>query len=114
VNFTVKAGQTLGVVGESGSGKSTLSKAILKLTPITSGKILWLGEDIVPLDEKYFRPKRREIQMIFQDPINSLNPRLKIIDIISEPLGIHEPQMKRQEREWVVVNLLEKVGLKQI
>ena len=74
VSFTIEPGTTVGLVGESGSGKSTIGKTILKLVAATSGQILFEGRDVLPMDEGEFRPLRREIQMIFQDPFGSLNP----------------------------------------
>jgi len=94
VSFEVEAGTTVGLVGESGSGKSTIGKTILKLVPATSGKILFDGKSILPMSENEFRPLRREMQMIFQDPFGSLNPRHTILQIIGEALEIHFPQMK--------------------
>src|SRR6201994_2677573 len=82
VSFTVEAGTTVGLVGESGSGKSTIGKTILKLVPATAGEIAFEGQDILPLGESAFRPLRREIQMIFQDPFGSLNPRHTIHQIV--------------------------------
>jgi oligopeptide transport system ATP-binding protein len=111
VSFTVGAGKTVGLVGESGSGKTTVGKAILKLLPITSGTIRFAGTDITSLSELEFRPWRRQIQMIFQDPFGSLNPRWTILQIISEPLKIHFPDLSRSEREERVAQLLQKVGL---
>ena len=112
VSFTLEAGTTLGVVGESGSGKTTLGRTILKLTPATEGRVLFNGQDILPMSERQFRPLRREMQMIFQDPFGSLNPRLSIFAIIAEPLEIHFPQMTRQDRQDRVAELLRQVGLK--
>ncbi len=112
VSFTVEAGTTVGLVGESGSGKTTIGRAILKLIPSTSGQVLYEGRDILPLDEDAFRPLRREVQMIFQDPFGSLNPRHTIFQIISEALEIHFPKMSRRQREERVADLLKQVGLK--
>jgi oligopeptide transport system ATP-binding protein len=112
VSFTVEAGTTVGLVGESGSGKSTIGKTILKLTPATSGRILFEGRDILPLSEDEFRPLRREIQMIFQDPFGSLNPRHTIFQIVGEALEIHFPAMSRGDRRERVTELMRQVGLK--
>jgi oligopeptide transport system ATP-binding protein len=112
VSFTVEAGTTVGLVGESGSGKTTIGRAILKLTPATSGEVLYNGQDILPMNEDRFRPLRREIQMIFQDPFGSLNPRHTIFQIIGEALEIHFPAMSRSQREQRVAELLKQVGLK--
>jgi peptide/nickel transport system ATP-binding protein/oligopeptide transport system ATP-binding protein len=111
VSFTVEAGTTVGLVGESGSGKTTIGRAILKLTPATSGQALLNGRDILPLSEDEFRPLRREVQMIFQDPFGSLNPRHTIFQIIGEALEIHFPAMSRSQREQRVADLLKQVGL---
>jgi len=112
VSFTVEAGTTVGLVGESGSGKSTIGKTILKLAQATSGRILFEGRDILPLSEDEFRPLRREIQMIFQDPFGSLNPRHTIFQIVGEALEIHFPAMSRGERRERVTELMRQVGLK--
>ncbi len=112
VSFTLEAGTTLGVVGESGSGKTTLGRTILKLTPATGGKVLFEGRDVLPLSEGEFRPLRRQMQMIFQDPFGSLNPRLSIEAIIAEPLEIHFREMSRLDRRERVAELLRQVGLK--
>src|SRR5206468_3160932 len=81
VSFKVEAGTTVGLVGESGSGKTTIGRALLKLIPATGGQVLYEGKDILPLSENDFRHYRREMQMIFQDPFGSLNPRLSIFQI---------------------------------
>jgi len=112
VSFTVEAGTTVGLVGESGSGKTTIGKTILKLVPPTGGQILFEGRDIVPLSENEFRPLRREMQMIFQDPFGSLNPRHTIRQIVGEALEIHFPKMNASDRRDRVAELLRQVGLK--
>jgi oligopeptide transport system ATP-binding protein len=112
VSFTVEAGTTVGLVGESGSGKSTIGKTILKLIPPTAGQVLFQGRDVLPLPESEFRPMRREMQMIFQDPFGSLNPRHTISQIVGEALEIHFPAMNRGERRERVAELLRQVGLK--
>lgn len=113
-SFSIESGTTLGLVGESGSGKSTIGKAILKLLPATStlsGSIQFKGEDILHLSDHQFRPWRRSMQMIFQDPFYSLDPRQRIESIIAEPLEIHYRKMDRNERRVRVMELLDKVGL---
>ena len=112
VSFSVEAGTTVGLVGESGSGKTTVGRTILKLTPATDGRVVFNGRDILPLSEREFRPLRREMQMIFQDPFGSLNPRLSIYAIVAEPLEIHFPAMTRADRRDRVAELLRLVGLK--
>ena len=111
VSFTVEAGKTVGLVGESGSGKTTIGRSIVKLIPATSGQILWKGEDILPLSEKEFRPLRREIQYIFQDPFGSLNPRMNVGAIVGEALEIHFRELGASERRDRVEALLKRVGL---
>ena len=112
VSFSIKEGTTVGLVGESGSGKSTIGKTILKLVGATSGEILFEGRDILSLSEKEFRPLRREIQMIFQDPFGSLNPRHTVFQIVGEALEIHFPAMSRSDRRERVSELMKQVGLK--
>ncbi len=112
VSFTVEAGTTVGLVGESGSGKSTIGKTILKLVAPTSGQVLFEGRDVLPLSENEFRPLRRQMQMIFQDPFGSLNPRHTILQIVGEALEIHFPKMSRSERRDRVSELMRQVGLK--
>lgn len=112
VSFTVEKGQTVGLVGESGSGKSTIGKTLLKLIPATSGEVFFDGHNILPMAESEFRPLRRQIQMIFQDPFGSLNPRHSVGRIVGEALEIHFPHMRKNERMDRVAQLLEQVGLK--
>lgn len=110
LNFRVKENEVFGIVGESGSGKSTLANVIMRLLEPTSGSINFNGENIEELSEGEMRKKRMELQMIFQDPYSSLNPRMKVFDIIAEPLRTHNIA-KGKELEKIVYNLLEEVGL---
>ena len=112
VSFTVTRGQTVGLVGESGSGKSTIGRAIIRLTEPTAGTISYGDTVISKLSAASFRPYRKKIQIIFQDPYNSLNPRLSIFEIIGEALEIHFLKMTRADRRERVADLLDKVGLK--
>jgi oligopeptide transport system ATP-binding protein len=111
VSFDIEPGQTVGLVGESGSGKTTVGRTLLKLTPATSGEVLYEGRDILPLGESEFRPMRKDLQMIFQDPFGSLNPRMTIGAILAEPLEIHFPAMTKDDRRARVAELLKLVGL---
>lgn len=111
VSFDVRAGETLGIVGESGCGKSTLGRAILQLIQPTAGKVIWLTDNIAGWSERKMRPKRKELQIIFQDPLASLNPRMTIGDIIAEPLDSFFPRMKREERKAKVQEMMRTVGL---
>lgn len=111
VSFKVMPGQTLGLVGESGCGKSTLGRTLLKLIEPTSGEILFDGRDISGLSQKEMRPLRRDIQIIFQDPFASLNPRMSVGEILSEPFEIHGLYKNRKERTERVHELLTEVGL---
>ena len=111
VSFDIEAGQTVGLVGESGSGKTTVGRTLLKLTPATSGQVLYEGRDILPMSEAEFRPMRKDLQMIFQDPFGSLNPRMTVGAILAEPLEIHFPQTTKGERRERVAELLRLVGL---
>jgi len=110
VSFAIGRGETLGLVGESGCGKSTAGKTILKLLQPTSGRILLDGEDITALDRRTMRPYRRRMQIVFQDPYASLNPRARVGDIIAAPLAVHGLS-DRAERRRQVGELVEQVGL---
>ena len=112
VSFVIEKGTTVGLVGESGSGKTTIGRALLKLAPTTAGEVLFEGRDVLPMREGEFRPFRRRIQMIFQDPFGSLNPRLSIFQIVGEALEIHFSAMSRDDRRARVAELLRQVGLK--
>jgi ABC-type oligopeptide transport system ATPase subunit len=111
VSFEIPEGKTLGLVGESGSGKSTVSRALLKLLRPTGGTAHYRGQEILAMPEAVFRPLRREMQMIFQDPIGSLNPRMTIESIIAEPQIIHFKDKSRSDRRDVSAALLRRVGL---
>ena len=110
ISFSLNAGETLGVVGESGCGKSTLARAIVKMVPAEAGEVIWLGNDLLGLSHSETRPYRKQIQMIFQDPYESLNPRWTIKDIILEPLNIHNIG-SLENRTEAVVEILKTVGL---
>lgn len=110
VNFQVKRGETFGIVGESGCGKSTLGMTLLKLYPPTSGKVIFENQDVFSLSDSELRKLRRNIQMIFQDPFSSLNPRMTVGAIIEEGLSTHHTGSAK-ERKKMVESLVEKVGL---
>jgi oligopeptide/dipeptide ABC transporter ATP-binding protein len=110
VSFSILAGETLGLVGESGCGKSTVGRCILRLIEPTSGEVWFEGKDVLSLHKNDLRPLRREMQIIFQDPYASLNPRLSVLSIISEPLKIHGIGNKVEQKDRVA-ELLKKVGL---
>jgi peptide/nickel transport system ATP-binding protein/oligopeptide transport system ATP-binding protein len=112
VSFTVEKGTCVGLVGESGSGKTTIGRTILRLIPATGGEIIYDGRNTLELSGGEIRSLRRRMQMIFQDPFGSLNPRMSIGAIIREALEIHFPKMSRQEMNDRVADLLEKVNLK--
>jgi oligopeptide transport system ATP-binding protein len=111
VSFDLSAGETLGIVGESGSGKSTLARAILGLAKPNRGRVMWMGEDLTRLDHEQLRMKRKEIQIVFQDPIASLNPRMTAGAIIGEPLRTFYPQMADLQIEERTRGMMKVVGL---
>lgn len=111
VSFKVYAGETLGLVGESGCGKSTLGNAITRLEPATSGKILYRGQDLTKLSEGDMRKLRKEIQIIFQDPYASLNPRIRVGEAIMEPMKVHGLFASDADRKQKTIEILGKVGL---
>jgi oligopeptide transport system ATP-binding protein len=113
VSFTIEKGKTLGLVGESGSGKTTVGRTILRLIDHTAGKVFFDGHDLFSLSSERMRSLRRRIQIIFQDPASSLNPRMTVAGIIGEPLDVNEKLSKTQHKERVA-ELLEKVGLSSI
>jgi len=111
VDFDVLRGETLGLVGESGCGKSTTARLITRLLAPTAGTISWEGRDIAGLSRKELKPLRREMQMIFQDPYSSLNPRKTVGSIIGEPFIIHGVENDERKRKGLVQDLMEQVGL---
>ena len=111
VSFTLHRGETLGIVGESGCGKSTLARVLLRLTEPTGGRALFAGENLFDLDKREMRMRRRLLQIIFQDPFASLNPRMTVAEIVREPWAIFPGMVPRQEWHDRVVELLVRVGL---
>ena len=111
VSFHIRSGETLGVVGESGSGKSTLARAVLRLTPATAGAVTLLGRDLTGADQKALRAARRDLQIVFQDPLASLDPRATIGSSIAEPLLAQRPDLSRADRWGEVAAMMQAVGL---
>ena len=111
VSLDLYPGETLGIVGESGCGKSTLARAILNLIPATAGKVVWMGRDMSSATPADWQQVRRSVQMVFQDPLASLNPRMNVARIIGEPLRTHRPDMAQEEVLARVKAMLLKVGL---
>jgi len=110
VNLSVPRGKTLGLVGESGSGKTTVGRTLLRLIPPSGGKVVFDGRDVFSLSNRKMRAVRKRIQIIFQDPVGSLNPRMTVGNIVGEPLKVHS-SMTRRQRRAEVGRLLERVGL---
>jgi oligopeptide transport system ATP-binding protein len=111
VSFDLHAGETVGLVGESGSGKSTLARAILRLVPAARGEVLWQGQNLLSCGAAEMRKRRRDLQIVFQDPLTSLNPRMTVGDALAEPLKIFEPTLTARERQLHIDAMLERVGL---
>ena len=111
ISFDLKPGETLGIVGESGCGKSTLGRAILRLTKPTDGTVVWLGQDFFALDTASLRKARRELQIIFQDPLASLDPRMTVGAIIARPLKTFHPELTRSQIDARVKEAMGQVGL---
>jgi peptide/nickel transport system ATP-binding protein len=111
VSFSVAAGETFAIVGESGCGKTTLARMLLRLIEPDSGEIRFEGQDLLRVNGEALRAKRRRMQMIFQDPFASLNPRMRVGAIVAEPLAIHEPRLSGAERQERAVAMLKRVGL---
>lgn len=111
VTFSIRDGETLGLVGESGCGKSTLGKAILRLLPVTYGRVRLMDTELTVLKRQALRRQRLMMQMVFQDPVASLNPRMTIGKLVEEPLIVHSLYETAVERKAIVADLLEKVGL---
>jgi oligopeptide transport system ATP-binding protein len=111
ISFKLGRGETLGVVGESGCGKSSLARGVLQLVDIHAGRVILLGENLAELDSQSLRQRRRQMQVIFQDPLASLDPRMTVGDIVAEPLHTFFPSMSRAQQQQKVQAMLDRVGL---
>ena len=111
VSFSLHRGQTLGIVGESGSGKSSIARALLRLVPAASGRALFRGTDLLALEGDALRQARRHVQMVFQDPLASLDPRMTVEQIVTEPLRVFAPRLGRGQRRALALAMLGRVGL---
>lgn len=111
VSLTLGAGETLGIVGESGSGKSTLARMLMVLEKPDMGEVRWMDEPVQDLSTLALRARRHDIQMVFQDPYGSLDPRMRILDSVAEPLDVERPDYAPRRRQDAVVEILERVGL---
>jgi oligopeptide/dipeptide ABC transporter ATP-binding protein len=111
VDLALAPGETLGIVGESGSGKSTLARAILKLVPASAGRVCVFGRELGGLSRAELRPLKRDLQVVFQDPLASLNPRMTVGDIVAEPLWTHRPELSKTAVRAEVIDVLRRVGL---
>ena len=112
ISFELWEGETLGIVGETGCGKTSLGKAILQLVPPSAGRVLWRGVDLASADAKTLTRLRSELQIVFQDPLSALNPRMPVGEIVAEPLRVHAADMSAGERRAKVADMLERVGLR--
>jgi len=111
VSFDLHPGEALGIVGESGSGKSTLARAALRLLRPTTGQVVWLGKPVEALSPAALKPLRRDLQIVFQDPLASLNPRMTVGEIVEEPLRVHQPALSPADRARAVTDMLVRVGI---
>jgi oligopeptide transport system ATP-binding protein len=111
VSFSISGGETFAIVGESGCGKTTLARMLLRLIEPDSGQLRFEGRDLLALRGENLRAQRREMQMIFQDPFASLNPRMRVGEIVAEPLAIHEPALSAAQRQVRAAKILSRVGL---
>jgi peptide/nickel transport system ATP-binding protein len=111
VSLDLRTGEALGIVGESGSGKSTLARAALRLLEASSGRVVWMGRELAALAPRELRGLRRELQLIFQDPLGSLDPRMTVAETVAEPLRVHEPSLDSAARATAVAAVLGRVGL---
>jgi oligopeptide transport system ATP-binding protein len=111
ISFTVQRGETLGIVGESGCGKSTLGRCILQLLKPDEGRVVWMGTDLNALPAEEMRKRRKDLQIIFQDPQASLNPRMTVGEIVADPLKTLMPELNREQRRQRVMEMMEAVGL---
>ena len=111
ISFDLYAGETLGIVGESGCGKSTLARALLNLNPASSGTVSWMGQEMTQASEAAWLAVRKDIQMIFQDPLASLDPRMTVAQIIAEPLRTHHPELSTEAVMQKVRAMMSRVGL---
>ncbi|WP_300059041.1 ABC transporter ATP-binding protein [uncultured Roseobacter sp.] len=110
-SILLEPGRTLGLVGESGSGKSTLARAIVGTVPVSAGRVLWRGADIAQMDASERRAHGRHVQMVFQDPLDALNPRMTVGQIVAEPLLTHMPDLSKAQVRTKVGAMMERVGL---
>ena len=111
VSLELRAGEALGVVGESGSGKSTLARAALLLMRPTSGQVVWMGRSLEGLSASELKPLRRQLQIVFQDPLASLDPRMTVGEIVEEPLRVHRPELNADDRARAIAEMLVRVGI---
>ena len=112
IDFELLEGETLGIVGETGCGKTSLGKAILQLIRPSAGRVIWRGVDLSRTDAVTMTQLRSELQIVFQDPLSALNPRMPVGEIVAEPLRVHAPRMRAAERDAAVVSMFERVGLR--